>query len=296
MSKDFNVEIIAATYDWGMVTELARRNQARIVGKLGIEHLWISADIAKKRKYIKKNLTAWLEDPHPGLIPILMAGDKVWQKKLNLAKKETQSDYVLQFECPYEETYFKYGFANVKPNFQKSSYRINLFSQAKLFIFYTYKILLNYKYWNLSIFDSLKGFYSFYYDKKDYIFPYQYMEFNEENVNSQLSKEFQWEFDESTTTSWRIGDGTSPFYNYLYYRYAGFTENDFFRSNQIREGIITRYEGLNMVHLENQPRIKRIEEYLEYINLNFKDVDEKLNKFFNDSLIEKWLEVEINEQ
>ena len=32
------------------------------------------------------------------------------------------------------------------------------------------------------------------------------MEFNEENVNSQLSKEFQWEFDESTTTSWRIGD------------------------------------------------------------------------------------------
>ena len=63
---------------------------------------------------------------------------------------------------------------------------------------------------------------------------------------------------------------TSPFYNYLYYRYAGFTENDFFRSNQIREGIITRYEGLNMVHLENQPRIKRIEEYLEYINLNLK--------------------------
>jgi glucosamine--fructose-6-phosphate aminotransferase (isomerizing) len=296
LSKDFNVEIIAATYDWGMVTELARRNQARIVGKLGIEHLWISADIVKKRKYIKKNLTAWLEDPHPGLIPILMAGDKVWQKKLNLAKKETQSNYVLQFECPYEETFFKYGFANVKPHFQKSSYRINLASQAKLFIFYIYKILLNYKYWNLSIFDSLKGFYSFYYDKKDYIFPYQYMEFNEENVNNQLSKEFQWEFDESTTTSWRIGDGTSPFYNYLYYRYAGFTENDFFRSNQIREGIITRYEGLNMVHLENQPRIKRIEEYLEYINLNFKDVDEKLNKFFNDSLIEKWLEVEINGQ
>ena len=60
-----------------MVTELARRNQARVVGKLGIEHIWISADILKKRGHIKKNLLAWLEKPHAGLIPILMAGDKV---------------------------------------------------------------------------------------------------------------------------------------------------------------------------------------------------------------------------
>ena len=47
-SESFDVELTAVTYDWGMVTELARRNQARVVGKLGIEHIWISADILKK--------------------------------------------------------------------------------------------------------------------------------------------------------------------------------------------------------------------------------------------------------
>ena len=294
LSDKFDVEIIAATYDWGMVTEIARRNQARVVGKLGIEHLWISADIVKKRKYIKKNLLAWLEKPHPGLIPVLMAGDKVWQKKLNLAKKETSSDFIVQFECPYEKTFFKYGFANVKPSFKTSYSRMNIYSNLKLFFFYVINIILNYRYWNLSIFDSIKGFYSFYFDKKDYIFPFDYLEFNEDEVNNRLSSEFQWEFDDTVSTSWRIGDGTAPFYNYLYYKYAGFTENDFFRSNQIREGLLTRESALKMVHLENQPREERIKEYLDYIDLNFEFIEKKLLKFFNNSKIKEWTKVNID--
>src|SRR5262249_52534483 len=40
---------VAYTYDWGMVTDLARRNTARICGQLGIEHILVSADIPQKR-------------------------------------------------------------------------------------------------------------------------------------------------------------------------------------------------------------------------------------------------------
>ena len=46
---------VAVSYDWGMITDLARRNQARVSGKLGVEHVWVSADINKKRENIKKN-------------------------------------------------------------------------------------------------------------------------------------------------------------------------------------------------------------------------------------------------
>jgi hypothetical protein len=66
----------AYTFDWGMVTDLARRNQARLCGKLGIEHILISADIVEKRENIRKNLQAWLKKPDLGMVPILMAGDK----------------------------------------------------------------------------------------------------------------------------------------------------------------------------------------------------------------------------
>mgnify|MGYP006259653683 FL=1 len=34
---------VAVSYDWGMITDLARRNQARVSGKLGVEHVWVSA-------------------------------------------------------------------------------------------------------------------------------------------------------------------------------------------------------------------------------------------------------------
>ena len=65
---------IAYTYDWGMVTDLARRNQSRITGKLGVEHIIVSADIQKKRENIAKNVRAWLRRPELGMVPLFMAG------------------------------------------------------------------------------------------------------------------------------------------------------------------------------------------------------------------------------
>ena len=116
----FDKNVVAASYDWGMVTDLARRNQARVCGKLGIEHIWLSADIDKKRENIRKNLIAWLNKPHIGMLPILMAGDKVWQKQLRKTAKLKNNSCILQFQSPYEATFFKHGFAGVKPDFPKN--------------------------------------------------------------------------------------------------------------------------------------------------------------------------------
>ncbi len=44
------MNLVAFTYDWGMVTDLTRRNQARIGGQLGVEHSVRSADIQAKRR------------------------------------------------------------------------------------------------------------------------------------------------------------------------------------------------------------------------------------------------------
>ena len=69
LRTEFGMNPIAYTYDWGMVTDIARRNQARLCGKLGIEHVWVSADIQAKRRNIRKNVEAWLKRPHLGMIP-----------------------------------------------------------------------------------------------------------------------------------------------------------------------------------------------------------------------------------
>ena len=58
------------TYDWGMVTDLGRRNVSRISAELGVENIIIADDIEKKRHYIAMNLRAWLKSPNLGMISI----------------------------------------------------------------------------------------------------------------------------------------------------------------------------------------------------------------------------------
>ena len=80
-----------------------------------------------------------------------------------------------------------------------------------------------------------------------------------------------------TKSTWRIGDGTAAFYNYIYYTVAGFTEHDTFRSNQIREGQITRKKAIELVKEENLPRYPNLQWYLDTVGLDFKEVISVVN-------------------
>ena len=79
---------VAYTYDWGMVTDLGRRNISRMCAKLGVENIIIAADIEQKRKNIRMNLEAWLQKPHLGMINLLMAGDKHFFKHVETVKNK----------------------------------------------------------------------------------------------------------------------------------------------------------------------------------------------------------------
>ncbi len=287
-----NKNFIAVSFDWGMVTDLARRNQARVVGKLGVEHVWVSADIIKKRNNIKKNFLAWLSKPEMGMIPILMAGDKEWQKQLFRAAKNKRTDYVIQFQSPYEHTYFKYGYAGIKPHFssknkiEKSSTKyIHTF---KLATYYIKNFILNPKYFNSSLLDTVKGFFSFYFKTGKILSLFEHFEYVEDNVNNHLQQNFLWECDPSTPTTWRIGDGTAPIYNYIYWIYGGFTENDFYRSNQIREGKLSRDSALSKIVYENQPRYDLMKEYCKLIDLDYEFMINELENFKKKSLVQDW--------
>ena len=49
---------------------------------------------------------------------------------------------------------------------------------------------------------------------------------------------------------------------------CGWTENDTFRSNQVREGYITRDRALELAESENAVRWDRIREYLELVGVS----------------------------
>lgn len=275
--KEQGLKAITYCYDWGMVTDLARRNQSRMCDKLGIEFVLVSADIKKKRENIRKNLTAWLNKPDLGMIPILMAGDKHYYYYANKVCKEYGIDTVLMSSNPFEKTYFKSGFAKVKPSIlstgeeHKNVEQLPIGGVFALANYYARQYMGNTKYINTSIMDTASAALSYYLIPHNYFRLYDYIQWDEETVDKTLLDEYDWEISRDTQTTWRIGDGTAPFYNYVYTSVAGFSENDTLRSNQIREGMITRDRALELVYRDNQPRWESMEWYMDTVGVDMND-------------------------
>ncbi len=281
--KELQLNPITFTYDWAMVTDLARRNIARACGKLGVENIIVAADIHKKREYIRKNVMAWLSSPSLGMVPLFMAGDKHFFRYTQMTKERTGIDLNIWGINRLENTDFKSGFAGVKPNFGKLDiYSLTTRQKLSLGAFLGINMLKTPEYINDSLVDNLQGHLSrIQHPRKDFFSFFDYYKWDEKEINDLIINEYDWETAVDTTSTWRIGDGTASFYNYIYYRVAGFSEIDTFRSNQIREGLITRSKAITLSRDENLPRYENIDWYLRAINVPFKYAISKINRMTN---------------
>jgi len=277
--KELGMKPVTYTYDWGMVTDLGRRNISQMCGDMGVENIIVAADISKKRKNIKMNLEAWLKSPHLGMMAMLTAGDKHFFRHVESIKKQTGINLNLWGVNPLEQTHFKTGFLGIPPDFEEDKVYTNGIMKQLRYHSKRFKAMMESpKYFNSSLWDTLSGeYYRSFTKKEDYYHIFDYWSWDENSVNNTLINQYDWETAIDTSTTWRIGDGTAGFYNYVYYTVAGFTEHDTFRSNQIREGQLTREKALELVKDENQPRYQNIRWYLDTLGMNFEEVIKIVN-------------------
>jgi glucosamine--fructose-6-phosphate aminotransferase (isomerizing) len=278
VTKEFDMRPVTMTYDWGMVTDLARRNINRMCGELGVENILIADDIAKKRRNIRLNLQAWLKKPDLGMINILMAGDKHFFRHIETIKRETGISLNLWGMNPLEVTHFKAGFLGFPPDFAtKQVFYTGLSGQVRYQALRARAMIGNPSYINRSLWDTLSGEYFRSVKKKtDFYNLFDFWRWEESEIDGAIES-YGWEKAVDTKSTWRIGDGTAAFYNYVYHTMAGFTEHDTFRSNQIREGQLTRAQALELVADENRPRYQNIKWYLDAIEMDFERVIEVIN-------------------
>jgi glucosamine--fructose-6-phosphate aminotransferase (isomerizing) len=272
LKKVLGLNPIAYSYDWGMLTDLGRRNQARMCAKLGVEHIIVSANIKEKRKNINKNVNAWFHKPHLGSIGLFMAGDKAFHYYATLLSKRLNLP-LFNGGSPLEYTYFKDGFSGVKPSFVRKSF----YDKLTIVNFFIGQALLNPKYINSSILDNLSAFRHYYIEKMEFYQLFNYLPWDEETINKTLIEQYNWEIAKDTSTTWRIGDGTAAFYNYIYYTVAGFTENDCLRSNQINAGVLTREKALELIYEENRPRMESLRWYCDTIGVDLAEALKVIN-------------------
>ncbi len=269
IKKELGLNPVAYTYDWGFVTDLARRNISRMCGELNIEHVLVAADIKQKRENVRKNVAAWLVKPTLSMIPLFMAGDKQFFYYASKVKKQMGLGPILFSMNWLEKTGFKTGFAGVNDTCaHEKTYGLTPLNQLKLISHYAYNVLSNPNYINRSLHDTLFGYFSFYLKAKDYYSIFDFLTWDQCEIERCIIGGYNWETSPDTKSTWRIGDGTAPFYNYIYLTIAGFTENDTFRSNQIREGMIDRATALLAIEEENRPRAESFKWYCDTIGLD----------------------------
>lgn len=277
--NELGMKPVTYTYDWGMVTDLGRRNISRMCSRLGVENIIIADDISKKRRNIRLNLSAWLKSPHLGMMALLTAGDKHFFRHVETVKRQTGINLNLWGVNPLEVTHFKTGFLGIEPDFEeKKVYSHGMMKQMRYHFLRTKAMTHSLGYFNRSLWDTLSGeYYRSFTEKEDYFHLFDYWRWDEVKINDTLLNEYDWEMAPDTSTTWRIGDGTAALYNYIYYTVAGFTEHDTFRSNQIREGQIDRASALDLVNDENQPRYQNIRWYLDTLGMDFSGVINTIN-------------------
>jgi hypothetical protein len=277
--KELEMNPVTYTYDWGMVTDLGRRNISRMCAELGVENIIVADDIDKKRRNIAVNLEAWLKSPHLGMISILTAGDKHFFRHVETVKQQTGVGLNLWGVNPLEVTHFKAGFLGIAPDFEEKRVYMHGWQKQLEYQSLRFKAMLKSPgYFNSSLWDTLSGeYYRSFTEKKDYYHIFDYWCWDEQVIDDTLINQYDWETAVDTSTTWRIGDGTAAFYNYIYYTVAGFSEHDTFRSNQIREGAMTREKALELVKNENQPRYQNIRWYLDALGMDFDRVIKVVN-------------------
>ena len=208
-----------------------------------------------------------------------MAGDKMVEYYVTKVAKNYSIKLI--FLCrgnEFETTEYKFGFLGAKNSEPRGvMHEMPIIERMKLWLVGCWQYILNPSYFNSSIFDSLFAYWVTCMMPLNFIYLWHYVKWDENKIVSILKKEYGWETEKDTTLTWRTDDGTAPFYNYIYVTVVGFTENDAFRSNQIREGMLTRDEALRVVEEENRPRYDAVRDYLKKVGIDYDEVIKKID-------------------
>jgi hypothetical protein len=279
VKKVLGMNPVAFTYDWGMVTDLARRNQARLCGALGVEHIIRSADIAAKRRYVRKNVEAWLKKPELGMVTLLMAGDKEFYSHARQLRDETGIKLVIFCtgnmieEAPYKTGLM--GFAQDDDNMVLT--KMSRRNKLAMLWYFAKNYVKNPAYLNESLLDTANAFWQTFVVKDDFLYLYHYLPWHEDTIVGTIRREYDWEIATDTQTTWRIGDGTAAFYNYIYGTIAGFTEDEAMLSNMVREGYIDRDEAMRRGREYSKPRWPSIREYAQLVGFSAEEALQIIN-------------------
>lgn len=278
LKEKTSAELIAFTYDWPLVNSRARRNASRIVSQLGVEHVLRAPKSFDQLKYIRRIIYAIRKQPDPRLVPMLLAPDKFFFSSAQEVSKRYKADAIVF--CAGNElefTSFKSQVSGAKSTKPNEMLQLGKFQALKLLVATGMCYFRNPRLFLAGVKLPLNAYLQTYFSRPRIEYLFQQIEWNESEIEEVLSN-YCWEGPGSARKEfkWRSGDGTSDFYNYLYYQMLGFNEKTTNLASRVRAGLLTRNEALRLEQENSTPDLDALRTYASTVGFQ---LDEFLREF-----------------
>ena len=278
LTRNSKAELIAFTYDWPLVNSRARRNASRMVQRLRVEHVLRVPDSFKQLRYIRRIVFAISKKPNAGLIPLLLAPDKFFFAEASKVAKKYRADLIVF--CAGNElefTGFKSGIVGAISKRPNEMLELSTLQSIKLLKSMGVSYFKNPRLFLAGLQLPFSAFIKTYFTRPQIEYLFQHVDWNEQEIEKALAQ-YDWEGPSSAESNnrWRSGDGTSDFYNYLYFELLGFDERTANLSNRVRAGLISREAALVQDFQNHFPNLAGLEEYAKTVGFQ---LDEFLRNF-----------------
>ena len=170
VTKQLKLKPLAYTYDWGMVTDLGRRNISRMCAQLGIENIIVADNISKDLTSGKMFRPV---KPKFSMVSIFTAGDKHFFRYIENIKTQTGISLNLWGVNPLEVTHLRLdSWVYLLILKKRVVYTSGGMKQLRYQYFRFLEMIKSPSYFNSSLWDTLSGEYYRSFHKKRIIFIY----------------------------------------------------------------------------------------------------------------------------
>lgn len=277
MVKDYKLNVLAVNYENPFTHPAAKQNIANIQKILGVKLASFSFKPGFHEKILRLNLQALLTKPDPAMVPMVCISCKlIWKNILDIARSY-KIKLIVSGGNLYEQTSFKRALLGGDQNQDlKSYYSRYIFGLAG-------RALHNIRFLRpKTLIPTIKGYlYSNPYSPMVLIKGrdiakidlFHYLPWDEKEVVGRIQDELDWQYPADGAGSWRFDCQIGHLKDYLYMKTLGLTEKDDFYSKLVREGMLTRSEGLKRLQTENEINIDALKGLMKSIQMDFSDLD-----------------------
>ncbi|HUW09012.1 MAG TPA: ATPase [Anaerolineae bacterium] len=275
LAVDYGMRVLAVNYQNPFTTPEGKANIANAVSSLGVDLVQFGFPRRLHQRSLGHYLSAWLTKPSAAMVPMVCAACKLmWVVIPGIARKHGIS-LIVSGGNPLEYTSFKKVSlgasgdlsteANIKDSYDKVIFgllREVLGNPAYLHPRYLTLTARGYLFATpYSIGSRIIG------RGMERLDLFHFIKWDEDQIISTISSQMGWNRRTDGPSTWRTDCMVSCLKDAMYVKTMGMTEKDDFYSKMVRQGLVTREEGLERVANEGVLEWELIEEVLHEVGM-----------------------------